>query len=458
MLKKINIRVKVIAGFSCIVLLAVSFLFISIPTVKKMRDFVSSIVPMTKKMNIIYNKLNNVNELSGALEQYLLVESVANKSLVMDLLNKSTTGIPEGFFEFISVDEKNKETTGIFDALNNGVKDLLKAIETNEKAMKINKKVFNVYETINEISSLEKKAVDGLIKTLDESSRIQDTILSNLMKSVVIIDVVIVIMIMGIGILITLMIKRFVKTCLTASEKILKCSEILMTDTEERTASVSEQSAAINETYATMIAMDKNAEQVNENINKVSQVSQDALNGMELLKSQMDETKNAFEFLQSQVLKITKISELIDDISDKTSVLSINAAIEAAHAADAGKGFSVVAKEVKKLAHSTAMSTKNIIDLASLIKDEINKTNKAVEISMESVSNGFVLVGQTADHARKINTNSAEQMASAKQIALAMNEIRQTVNNISHKAKDSVNSVKELRELSQTLKSEIIKY
>ena len=170
---------------------------------------------------------------------------------------------------------------------------------------------------------------------------------------------------------------------------------------------------------------------------KGAQAVQNAIRGMNDIRGQIQGTSKRVKRLGESSQEIGEIVQLISDITEQTNVLAMNAAIQAASAGEAGRGFTVVAEEVQRLAERSGEATKQI---AAIVKSIQGDTQDAIE-AMERSTRGVVEGTKTADEADKalreieqvsnqlaeligaISNATQEQAVSATRVATAMNEI-----------------------------------
>ncbi len=170
--------------------------------------------------------------------------------------------------------------------------------------------------------------------------------------------------------------------------------------------------------------------------------------------------------------KIGEIISVIDDIADQTNLLALNAAIEAARAGEQGRGFAVVADEVRKLAERTTEATKEIAGMISGIQNETKNAVDAMNIGTKEVQNGIELADKAGsalneivisskevlDMVNAIASSNEEQSATAEEVAKNMTEISRVTADSAAQIEDIVNATKIVSELSNELNILISKF
>jgi methyl-accepting chemotaxis protein len=133
-----------------------------------------------------------------------------------------------------------------------------------------------------------------------------------------------------------------------------------------------------------------------------------AIDGMKEIKVSVENTAGYIKKLGGRSEEIGEILNVIDEITDQTTLLALNAAILAAQAGEHGKGFSVVADEIKNLAERTSLSTQEIGSLIQAVQQEVADAVGAMEVGLKSVHTGFKVTGEAADALRKIVESSKQ--------------------------------------------------
>jgi methyl-accepting chemotaxis protein len=132
------------------------------------------------------------------------------------------------------------------------------------------------------------------------------------------------------------------------------------------------------------------------------------MRGMQDIRQSVEKTSEYIQKLGGRSEEIGNILNVIDDITDQTTLLALNAAILAAQAGEHGKGFSVVADEIKQLADRTSLSTQEIGGLIQSVRQEVSDAIDAMKEGLKSVENGFRVTTEAADALRKIVESSTK--------------------------------------------------
>ena len=150
---------------------------------------------------------------------------------------------------------------------------------------------------------------------------------------------------------------------------------------------------------------------------------QKTINGMEEIKGTIDIASEKVHGLGSRSREIGKIVATINGIADQTNLLALNAAIEAARAGEQGRGFAVVADEVRKLAERSAASTKEIAELISGIQAGVDQTIQAMEKGTEQIAGGYDMAHKAGESLGEILKQSADMNDQVEQISAAAQQL-----------------------------------
>ena len=235
-----------------------------------------------------------------------------------------------------------------------------------------------------------------------------------------------------------------------SAENVSDGSQILAQGATEQASAIEELSATINEITN---QVQKNAE----NADLARQSSEKSSGAVDEGKEKMNEMVSAMKDISETSGKIGKIIKNIEDIAFQTNILALNAAVEAARAGAAGKGFSVVADEVRSLAAKSAASAK---DTALLIQSSIDAVERGTKVAEETVSAlQDVITGtkETADLIEEIAAASTEQADSITQINIGVEQVASVIQQNSQAAENSAAATEGLigssRELGDIINS-----
>jgi len=181
-------------------------------------------------------------------------------------------------------------------------------------------------------------------------------------------------------------------------------------------AMVEESTAAITEMIASLDNVDKVITNKQQSTKQLTEKARDG-------KSKIEKTSEAFKRVVEYIDSIQEMAQSINGIASQTNLLSMNAAIEAAHAGDSGRGFAVVAEEIRKLAATAAESSSNITSLIKNISATVTETDINVQDTSRSFEEISVEVQGTVDAFAEINQAIKELNLGGQQVLKASEEI-----------------------------------
>ena len=237
----------------------------------------------------------------------------------------------------------------------------------------------------------------------------------------------------------------------------------------DSTAALDEMAVSIQQVSENASLSSTVAEQALDNAKQGTLAVQNTIQGMQRIRSQVQETAKRIKRLGERSQEISEIVQLIGDIADRTSILALNASIQAARAGEAGRSFAVVAEEVERLAERSTNATKQIASLVNTIQSE---TNEAV-IAMEESTHEVVQGSQVADKAgqalneiesvssrlagliQSITLAATQQARGSDNLSKAMNEISQVTQHTASGTKKTANDINQLSLLAEDLRSSV---
>jgi twitching motility protein PilJ len=251
-------------------------------------------------------------------------------------------------------------------------------------------------------------------------------------------------------------------------------------------AASEQQSREIRETGEAVLRMAQQIHEVSERASESANVArhslsasedgaravQNAITGMNGIRDQIQETAKRIKRLGESSQEIGEIVELISDITEQTNVLALNAAIQAASAGEAGRGFTVVAEEVQRLAERSAEATKQIAALIKTIQTDTQDAVVAMERSTQGVVEGTRLsddagralgeIGRVSTHLAELiedfSNTTSRQASSAGTVAQSIQRILLVTEQTSEGTLQTAGSIRQLSELAQELKSSVSRF
>jgi methyl-accepting chemotaxis protein len=264
-----------------------------------------------------------------------------------------------------------------------------------------------------------------------------------------------------------------IATLSAAASEILAGTAQVSAGASETAAAISETTATVEEVKQTALLSSQKARTVSDAAQKAAltaetgrQAVEDGIEGMESIQAQMGSIAETIVRLSERSQAIAEIIATVSGLAEQSNLLAVNAAIEAAKAGDHGKGFGVVAQEVKDLADQSKQATKQVrvilndiqkaVSAAVMTTEQGSKTvaigveqtmeaGKAIKTLSENISDAAVAAAQIA-------ASSQQQLAGMDQVAMAMENIKQVSGENAAGSRQSEASARNLHELGQKLR------
>ena len=274
-------------------------------------------------------------------------------------------------------------------------------------------------------------------------------------------------------------IKEGVSVLATSASEIMASTSLVASGIAETATAVNQTTTTVEEVKQTAQVSSQKAKQVSDSAQKVVQVSQsgkravsDTIEGMNRIREQMEAIAESTIRLSEQGQAIGEIIATVNDLAERSNLLAVNAAIEAAKAGEHGRGFVVVAQEIRSLAEQSKQATAQVRTILSDIQQATNAAVMATEQGSKAVEAGVrqsdeaiqtirmlsESIAESAQAATQIAASSHQQLIGMDQVALAMENIKQASTQNVASTKQTEATAQGLHELGQKLKDLVGQY
>ncbi|MFA8343314.1 MAG: methyl-accepting chemotaxis protein [Rhodothermaceae bacterium] len=332
-------------------------------------------------------------------------EKLAHAALTGDLEYRADTSQHKGEFKTI-LEEINSTIDSLLHAVHEAA-DVLEMVANKDLSARMTGKYQGDHAELKTVLNLAVENLDSMMKQISESLRSHFEAANEISQ---------------------------------LTDQIATGIEMQTIQTGKVATAVEEMTSTILETSTNASVMSETAEQSKNSAVEGGEVVSQTIMGMKSISDKVNQSAEVVETLGKSSQEIGDIIEVINDIANQTNLLALNAAIEAARAGEQGRGFAVVADEVRKLAERTTKATKEIEDMINKIQFDTNAAVNSMEEGTVETSKGINLADRAGEALEQIVDISQEVTEKVSQIASA-NEQQHSVSEIISKNIEEINSI-----------------
>ncbi len=440
---------------------------------------VRSLRSTTQALNLFMDNLEridlialNVQILSRATRGYLLEKNQAS----LDTYNSVESQLDESLKVLADalVDPEQQE---IFTTLSQAVRqldilndELISLVDAGQTAEAIQRwKTNDARGLIEDVSTLFEQFRQRQIELVDEVRLNQQ----NSLQALILVAILSATALIGVGLFMNWFITQLIsKQLYRASSSIVSSSSQIAATVAEQERATAQQAASVNQTTTTMDELNASARQVMEQAEAATMSAREALQESEsgtqaveltmesmiLLKEKVGAIAQQILRLSEQTNQIGNISTLVSDLANQTNMLALNAAVEAVRAGEHGRGFSVVASEIRKLADRSKQSAAQIGNLVADIQTAINSTVMVTDEGTKTVESGVIRSQETSNSLSGIQgavdrvvLNNQQISLTIKQQVTAIQQVVEAMSSLNSAAQESASGISQVKTGTQLL-------
>jgi methyl-accepting chemotaxis protein len=452
-IKKLNIRNKMLLGYLVPVAIYLGLPALVLVTTNRVFETFKEVERVENVMGETSNMSAGAEQMVRGMRGYLVNK---NKQLLSDfkkgaeLARQSATNV-DSSVKNLEQKARLQRMRKLVNQYYDGSNEIVRLLQQNQTAAALalfNKG--NYTKFVNEFAEVSREFRETELKIIKQQTQSTKEALSFLVSTLVVGSVLLVLLGAGMAWLIS---SGIAGTIARAISSIASSSAQIAATVEEQERMASQQAASVNQTTTTMDELGASSRATSQQIETAAGQAMQALTlagagtkaveqtleAMATLKTTVQDMQGQIMQLSEQTDRIGNISTVVSDLANQTNMLALNAAVEAVRAGEHGKGFGVVASEIRKLADRSRKSAAQINLLVADIQRAINSTVMVTDEGTKTVDSGVNIAQETAAafagvanainnvvlSSQQISLNAKQQAIAIEQVVEAMNSLNQ---------------------------------